>query len=984
MTFLPSSGRRIPVLLAVALFWAAGSAARAAGPDIFTAPFQDGEPVWVSFVNDLVGWRPYAEAGFLGSSTVVGNVEAGLLWTGHEVFVRDPAVTNGFIAYTNPHALNELDFHATMVGHVLAGSGFDGTNYMLAGIGMVPQATLVSAAVATAFSTNNAGAFNTSYLSVVAPYRALMTGDGAPQADVINSSWGGPDPAAAGPEALALDGLAAQNPSAMLVSSAGNGGGEDIGWPGSGYNGVTVGALGGNNFLVPADFTSRGLADFSNPVTGVTTTNARAAVHLAAPGVYFFLAAYLGDEGGLSAALPGLTEEPSPTDLYFIDMSGTSFAAPMVAGGAAVLKDAANRDPLLNLQGLSNAPDTRVVKSVLMAGAQATFGWDNGQESDPDGAVRTTQALDAATGAGALELERAGSAYLQGTRDVAGVAGGSVLERGWDFGTVAVGGRNDYLFGGAFGQPVDLTVSLNWFAGRTFDMATDLGSDLSFADLNLEVWEVTDGTFASLVGTSSTVFGNSEYLRLGLSGDRTYGLRVRFDGLVFDQTAGVTSESYGLAWFAGGYDTLFWNGGAASGTWSGLSGSWNTAPPGTSGIGEAVTTGLDRLIIAPGEGSNLTVTVDGPQLARGLEVRDGVVTLTGINGAAISLSGDGLTLGAGAGGDMVLETAVSLLLAGDQAWSNESSFDLRVGGTITGRGDLHLRSQSGGSVVLSGPVGHRGAVVNDGSGTGTNRISGIIGPEVTGVTQAAASGTLVLGPGKHNYAGETTVTAGTLLVEGDISSSVLTTVGSGGLLAGSGRVGPAVILGGGTGSPGNSPGTMFVDGNLTWLGGGNFNWQIHDAAGLAGGATGWDLYRVAGVLDLSALTPESRFRINLWSLATVGPDTDGDAVNLDHTRDHAWTIVVSGLGVSGFDDAAFDLNTVATNGTGGLANDLRGGTFGLRVEGNELQLTYTTAVPEPGVKALGGLVLFLVVVRWALRARYGALRFKNDLIVRCR
>ena len=151
MTFLPSSGRRIPVLFAAALFLVAGSLSRGAGPDIFTAPFQEGEPVWVSFVNDLVGWRPYAEAGFLGSSTVVGNVEAGLLWTGHEVFVRDQAVTNGFIAYANPHALNESDFHATMVGHVLAGSGFDGTNYMLAGIGMVPQATLVSAALATAF-----------------------------------------------------------------------------------------------------------------------------------------------------------------------------------------------------------------------------------------------------------------------------------------------------------------------------------------------------------------------------------------------------------------------------------------------------------------------------------------------------------------------------------------------------------------------------------------------------------------------------------------------------------------------------------------------------------------------------------------------------------------------------------------------------------------------------------------------------------------
>lgn len=110
---------------------------------------------------------------------------------------------------------------------------------------------------------------------------------------------------------------------------------------------------------------------------------------------------------------------------------------------------------------------------------------------------------------------------------------------------------------------------------------------------------------------------------------------------------------------------------------------------------------------------------------------------------------------------------------------------------------------------------------------------------------------------------------------------------------------------------------------------------------------------------------ESRFRINLRSLATVDPDTDGDAVNLDYDR----TTVASGLGLSGFDDAAFDLDTVATNATGGLANDLRGGTFGLRVEGHELQLTYTTAVPEPGVKALGGLVLFLVVFRLALRAR---------------
>lgn len=966
----PNSLRWLRLLGAVCLLGSVIPSSRGAEADIFAAPFEGDQPAWVTFVNDLVGWRPYAEAGFLGASTVVGNVEAGLVWTGHEVFLRDPAETNGFIAYTNPHALNELDFHATMVGHVLAGSGYNGTNLTLDGVGMVPQATLVSAGIATQFSTNNAGAFATSYLSVVAPYRALMTGEGVPRADVINSSWGGQDPAAAGSEALALDGLAAQNPLALLVASAGNDGQASVGWPGSGYNGLTVGALGGNNFLLPAGFSSRGLVDFYNPVTGLTTTNARVGVHLAAPGEYFFLAAYLGNEGGLAAALPQLVQEPSPTDLYFIDVPGTSFAAPMVAGGVAVLKDAANRDPFLNLQGVANAPDTRVVKSVLMAGAVATFGWDNGQARGPDGVVRTGLALDTATGAGALALERAGAAYLTGTRDIDGTGGGVILDRGWDFGTVAVGGSNDYFFGGAFGQPVELSVSLNWFAGRAFDMDTNLGSNLSFSDLNLEVWEVTDGTFASLVASSSSVFNTSEFLRLGLPGDRTYGLRVRSDGMVFDQTGGVASEAYGLAWVAGTYGTLYWSGAAATGTWSGLSAGWSDSPSGTNTPTDAVTTGLDRLVLAPGGSNSLALTVDGAQLARGLEVRDGAVTLAGTNAAAISLSGDGLTLGAGAGGDAVMESAVSWLLAGDQVWANASAFDLRVGGRLTGWGDLQLRAQSGGSVVLSGAVDHAGAIINDGSGTGTNRITGPIGSSVTGVTQAAAAGTLVVGPGSHSYAGETAVTAGTLVVDGDISASALTIVGSGATLSGSGRVGDTQILAGGTGSPGNSPGTMFVDGDLTWFGGGNYNWQIHDVTGPAGGVTGWDLYQVTGMLDLSALTTESRFRINLWSLAAVGPDVDGDAVNFDQARDYAWTIVATDLGVTGFDEALFDLHVEATNGTGGFANDLQGGTLGLRVDGNSLQVTYTTAIPEPGTPALVLLAIAVCAVRWMAGKRH--------------
>ena len=923
-------------------------------PDFFAAPFVNGSPQWVTFVNDLVGWRPYAEAGFLGSSTVVGNIEAGHIWTGHEVFVRNPAVTNGFIAYSNAHALNELDFHATMVGHVLAGSGYNGTGYSFLGIGMAPEATVLSGSVATFFSTNNLGAFATSYESVITPYRAFMTGEGVPRADVINSSWGGPDPAAASPEAVALDGLAAQNPNAAVVASAGNDGADQVGWPGSGYNTIAVGALGGNAFMSPADFTSRGLVDFYNPVTGIVTSNARVAVNIAAPGEHFYLAAYLGNQGGIPAALPGLVQEPPPTDLYFIDVPGTSFSAPIVAGGLAVLKDVANRDAFWNLNGLTNAEDTRVTKSVLMAGALETFGWDNGQTVATNGAVVTTRALDAATGAGAMDMLRAGDAYFFGTRDVDGTGGGVVSSQGWDFGAVTLGGSNDYLFGGSFGQAVELTVSLNWFAGRSFDMETNLGSNLSFADLNLEVWEVSDGAFSSLVASSSSIFNNSELLRLDLTGDKTFGLRVTFEDMVFDQTAGVTSESYGLAWLAKPYDTLYWNGGATNGTWSGLSSSWNTAP-GTNAPTDAITTALDQVVIAPGASNSLTIAVDGAQMARRIDVQSGAVTFTGTNVAAVNLQNGGLAVGAGAGGNATLASSLSLLLSGDQAWSNASSFALNVGSAVIGQGGVSLRNTGAGSIVISGVMNSVGAITNNGTGSGTTTISGVIGTNVTGVTQDSATSRLILA-GTNTYTGNTTVVEGELVVDGDISSSAATTVQAGGILSGSGRVGDTIILAGGTGSPGNSPGTMTVDGNLIWNGAGNYNWQIHDALGTAGAPLGWDLYDVTGFLDLTALTLGSKFNINLWSLSGVGPDVNGDAFNFDAMQNYTWTIVATDLGIVGFDPGEFNINVAPANGAGGFSNALLGGVFGVRVSGNDLQLTFT-AVPEPGTWAVAALLV---------------------------
>ncbi len=1194
-----------------------------------------------TFVNNVLGWGDYFGAGFLGASTVIGNVEAGHIWSGHEVFNREPWATTGFTTFQNPNALNELDYHATMVGHVLAGSGYvTGTypaQYTYAGLGMAPQAAVISGSVATQFSLTSIGSFETTYESVVTPYKAFFTGTGSAQADVINSSWGGYDPAAVSPEAVALDGLSAVNSKVAFVASAGNSDVAPVGSPASNFNNIAVGSLGGSTFLVPSEFSSRGLADFYNPVTGSVVTESRVAVDLAAPGELLFLAAYLGTSGSLGAAeLPWL-QDPSPTDQYFVNMDGTSFSSPIVAGGVALLKDVAKTHPWLNLAADPDALDTRVVKSVLMSGALETAGWDNAQTVATDGVVTTTQALDAATGAGAFNLTRSTDAYFFGTRDVAGPGGGTIASSGWDFGTVGLGATNDYIFGSAFGSDVELTVSLNWFAGRGFDNGSNLGSDLSFADLNLEVWRVNNGVFTAPVAQSFTTYNNAEFLRMDLLAGETYGLRVTLAGMVYDTTGAVASESYGLSWIGSSFNTLYWdpNGTSAgapvspTGTWSGTSAVWNDSSSGTGGSLYTTTTGLDQLVFSAG--TNATgagsITVDGPQLARGINLQEGTLTFVGTNSGGIHLNSGGIVMAATVDGDATIGASVPVMISGSQSWSNASAHDLNVAGAVSGTGDLALKASAGGSINISGDVNHAGLLANIGSGSGTSTISGVIGANVTGVLQDSSTSALVLnGASPNQYTGDTTVRTGTLVldfanatvannlinsdsrlvlggggleggtlrilqkngiataqtfdgtlvgsgasvveavnvggsagaglalnlgtiaqtnggtaafllpefgsittananvngilgtwatvgtgdsaryatvsggaivalagtaaadaseitdttgaanydlasggalaggasfnslrftgsaaslsnnftangllnagsgaldvagdvtagearnlvvnassgavnlagrvadnaggssaftkagagivllaatnsytgntyvdegrlvVDGSIASSAVTFVTSGAILSGHGTVGNLTLQSGGTGSPGNSPGTMNVTGNLVWSGGANYNWDIYDATGTAGNLLGWDLYAVTGQLDLTSLSFASKFNINLWSLSAVGPDVSGHAINFDPLQNYTWTIVAAAGGITGFDAGYFNINTSAVNGTGGFSNDLLGGVFGLSVSGNNLNLNYTKPVPEPGTWMAGGLLVLA-----ALAARY--------------
>ncbi len=231
-------------------------------------------------------------------------------------------------------------------------------------------------------------------------------------------------------------------------------------------------------------------------------------------------------------------------------------------------------------------------------------------------------------------------------------------------------------------------------------------------------------------------------------------------------------------------------------------------------------------------------------------------------------------------------------------------------------------------------------------------------------------GILELTASNNNYTGSSQISGGTLAVgaAGVVTSSLVQIDSAGSFdvtakaagyeipatqtLSGSGTVVGSLVLGGGaTLSPGASPGTLSVSQDATFAGGGNYNWQVLDAAsGGAGQAGGWDLLSLGGELSITA-TSASPFAVNLWSLSATGPDQSGLAANFDPSQAGTWTLVTAAGGITGFSADAFLVETSAANGTDGFANDLAGGSFAVLQSGNSLNLVFSP-VPEPSAAVI--------------------------------
>ncbi len=94
-----------------------------------------------------------------------------------------------------------------------------------------------------------------------------------------------------------------------------------------------------------------------------------------------------------------------------------------------------------------------------------------------------------------------------------------------------------------------------------------------------------------------------------------------------------------------------------------------------------------------------------------------------------------------------------------------------------------------------------------------------------GSLEKVGAGTLTLS-GTSTYTGDTTVSEGRLIVNGSIASSSQITVGAGGFLGGSGTLGSMLLQSGGIIAPGNSIGTLKVDGDLTLAAGSIYQVEI--------------------------------------------------------------------------------------------------------------------------------------------------------------
>ena len=454
-------------------------------------------------------------------------------------------------------------------------------------------------------------------------------------------------------------------------------------------------------------------------------------------------------------------------------------------------------------------------------------------------------------------------------------------------GNATIANPQDVTLSGIISGPYALTKSnsgtLTLSASNNYGATVVNAGTLAVAsDVNLGSGAVTLGNGTLLQVTGATTIDND----ILLTGDATVSTSAAVT------LSGVVSGSHTLT--KAGASTLTLSGNNAYGA--------TTVSAGTLSVASDANLGSGTLTLAAGSTlatSNATTIDNAIALSGNATVNtDANTTLSGIISGSNNLTKAG---------------AATLTLSGSNTYSGSTSVNAGTlsiaSDTNLGSGSLNLANgttlQISGNTTIDNALALTGLVtVNAGAAaTLSGTISGTGSLTKTGASNLTLSGS-------NTNSGATTVSVGTLLVDGSTNSA--TTVGTGATLAGSGTLGGDVtVQNGGTLSPGNSgAGTLTVNGNLTLDFGSTLALDINGATA----GTGYDRVVVNGNVDVSGAT----LAVTHGYAAGSG---DSYTVIVNDVAD-AVVGTFSGISEGGKFNAAGNGTELTTSYIGGSGNDL--------------------------------------------------------------
>ncbi len=366
---------------------------------------------------------------------------------------------------------------------------------------------------------------------------------------------------------------------------------------------------------------------------------------------------------------------------------------------------------------------------------------------------------------------------------------------------------------------------------------------------------------------------------------------------------------------------------------------------------------LDIPAIAAASGT--TLNLSGVNKA---VIVSGNATLTGLSTFGGSLAVSGGTLDLSDAGNRPGSGVIELRTGGTVDFGSSAAYAdgiIYKGGSVTGlfTGSLNV-SGAGVNLAAGALSGGKVVVTTTNSvaiGDGFDRAVRLEGGSVASGLETFA-GTLELG------------TSGTLNLTATPAPAANVVVDAGGVLRGTGTVASLTVATGGILAPGNSPGLATVTGNLVLQAGGTLNLEIlNTGADFANPVAGddYDGVVVGGALDLTGLSLENRFVINLISLSAATTEGQVGDFNPDLTKVFDVFVYQSAplSGHAGDITELFQLNTAGFVFEGAPV-DPRAFTLFHNAAESRIQLVYAP-IPEPSTYGLilGGLALAGAAIR---------------------